>query len=189
MSWSSRSLAAALLLALGGCGFQPLYRVDAATGKGTLPELSAIEVAPISDRVGMHLRERLTARLARAPDRPARYRLTASTREDKANYSVARDAGGTYSIATMAVLFTLLEEATGTVVLTSGAGTTVAFSSSANPYATIVAEEDARKRAAHQLGDQIVTLIARHFSDPSRQNPPPPTFIPPTGSQPGLFIR
>jgi LPS-assembly lipoprotein len=50
---SNRALALAALLALGGCGFAPLY----GGGEGVQASLDEVKVAPIADRPGQQLRQ------------------------------------------------------------------------------------------------------------------------------------
>ncbi len=75
-------------LALGGCGFRPLYG-----SRGNAPgavELAAVTVGPIADRLGQILRNDLTERLSPLGESfEPRYRLDAKLSESSANDDIA----------------------------------------------------------------------------------------------------
>ncbi|WP_135467838.1 LPS assembly lipoprotein LptE [Crenalkalicoccus roseus] len=108
-------LGAAGLLALGGCGFRPLYGPAAAPeGPAELrAELAAVRVAPIGDRFGQLLRRDLQRRFeGSAPGTQARYLLTVGVGFDTEILGYRRDgtisrvrsiAIGNWTLATLSV--------------------------------------------------------------------------------------
>src|SRR5260370_25053716 len=81
MSWSRATLACLALLALAGCGWQPLYgRVNngsgGAPGGNAGPQLAAVHITPIADRGGQNLSNALRDRInPRGSPEDARYSL------------------------------------------------------------------------------------------------------------------
>jgi LPS-assembly lipoprotein len=68
MLWSRAALALLGLLALGGCGWQPLYGQvhdsnGAAIGGNAAPRLAEVHVLPVADRVGQNLYNQLRDRI------------------------------------------------------------------------------------------------------------------------------
>ena len=87
---------AALLLLLGGCGFQPLYAQDASSPVADLPAIYVDNIA--AGHLGQLLREELQARLD-SPDSGAasRYRLVVGPAINAAGIAVQPDNSSTYT--------------------------------------------------------------------------------------------
>ena len=119
MWWSRRCLLGAALaalapvtLALGGCGFRPLYG-----GRGRDPgavALAAVAVEPISDRLGQILRNDLAERLSPLgePINP-RYRLKAELHESSGALAIQSDSSITRFDLRITVTFALIDIASG----------------------------------------------------------------------------
>jgi LPS-assembly lipoprotein len=88
-----RLLAALPLLALGGCGFRPIY-ADAPRGRAAPTasgDLAATRVALIADREGVLLRRALVDRLGSDRGAPALYRLTVQLVVRRDQVAIRRD--------------------------------------------------------------------------------------------------
>lgn len=188
MSWSRplarrRCLglgAAALLpLAAGACGFRPLY--GGAPGGETAAELASIEVVAPATLVGQFLKNRLLDDLNPSGMTVAtRYRLTLDLRRNETALAIQLDDTITRFDLTLAAFFALTSLETGgaapaSAALEGGAASQPAYRSAVrrvasynvvtDPFATLMAEQDAERRAATELSRAIRTLLTLHFQN------------------------
>lgn len=151
-----------LLLALGACGFQPLYGSRGATN--TPDEFAAIEIQPIKDRIGQELHNNLLDMLnPRGEAAAPKYELVVTLTENREELAVQKTAFATRANLTMTASFTLREGKTKKGVT---GGSSVAVSSYdvlRSDFATLAAEKDARSRALLRIAEDIRTRLALHF--------------------------
>ena len=147
------ALAILLFLALSGCGFQPIY------GEGTAASAARgqIAVEEIGGPMGFEMRRRLTERLGPGGDGP--YRLSADINTTSEGLAVTQTAEITRYNLTGTARY-VLRNGAGVPVLTGDVRAFSAYSATDEPYATRVAERDARIRLATSLADQIATRIS-----------------------------
>ena len=165
MSWSRRFglLLATVLLAGTGCGFQPLY--GGGERNPTVAELNRVEIGQIPERVGQELRNNLIDGMSSAPTgAPALYHLSVEINLSRSALAIQFDDSSTRYNLTMVAAFSLSDLATGQVVYHNGIRATGSYNVVDSDYATLVSEQDAEKRAAREISDEIVTLIAVFFS-------------------------
>ncbi len=177
MSWSNRRLSrrafarraagtAAILpvLALAGCGFQPLYGAGA-NNETVAANLAAVEVEPLRDRTGqqMHnfLRDRLNPK--GQPTAPS-YTLQVQLTETLSELGVRRDETATRANLKMHAEFFLRPVGGQSALLTGRSSSTTSYDILSNPFATTVSEADARERALREVADDIRTRLALYFS-------------------------
>jgi LPS-assembly lipoprotein len=172
-------LIAAFLLfpTLTGCGFEPLYGERA--GKGSvMKELAEVEIAPIQERVGQQIRNRLIDRMrGPGPAPAAKYRLLAETTTNRTDYGVALDSSPTFSTVSLVLRYSLLDASSGALVTSNAAVALVNFSSTTSPFSTLIGDENARRRAAEQVADATVTQLALFFSDRTNAPMTPPAIL------------
>ena len=155
MSWSDRRrllALAATLPALAACGFRPIYgdtsRATALRGR--------IAVAPIDGLMGFEMRRRLTERLGATDSAAFRLAVTLDVASQGLAISEQNDISR-YNL-TGTASYTLTSTA-GTILQSARVRAFSAYSATNSPFATQVAEEDARARLATSLADRIVTRI------------------------------
>jgi LPS-assembly lipoprotein len=159
----------AAALALGACGFHPLY--GEATRQREEPELAAIVVLPIADRYGQQLE--LALREALNPEGLAvkpRYQLKISLVSSRNDLGIQRDASSTRGRVDVYATLALLDFTTGKQIYLSRAQSTSAFNILQDAYAAQVAEDDARTRTVRDLSAEIRTRLALFLRD----QPAPP---------------
>lgn len=152
---------AALLLA--GCGFQPLYRSG---GAGQVPEaLGKVSIAPIPDRMGRELRNELLSRInpGGSPNEPS-HRLSVELNEEQQGILVERDNFVSRVNLRIRAKFVLVDLASEKPVLEGQARTVAAYNVTSAQYANLVAETDAKRRAALVVAEQITDRLAAYFS-------------------------
>lgn len=156
------AFAAAALLALAACGFEPLYGTRG--GDGPRVHAAAIEIAPVRDRIAHVVRNHLIDSLT--PDGPpARpdYRLTFSVKSSTTRLLVQPDDRATRYNLTLRAEFALADKA-GKAVFGGTAQAVNGFNITDSQFDAVVAERDAARKAARLLSDEIRSLILVHFT-------------------------
>jgi LPS-assembly lipoprotein len=152
-----RAALISLLLALGGCGLQPMY---AGGSSGTIAtSLSSIQVAPIPERAGWFVRNALVDRLGGETPSPS-YRLEVELDDTLAGFGIRGDSAVTRERRTLRARYRLVEVATGQVVLDATAGSDAGIDVVSSEYATVAAEQTAQERLAVVVAEQMVARIA-----------------------------
>lgn len=149
----TRICALLVILALTGCGFQPVYGPN---GAGTALQ-NRVLVDPPRDREGFLLVRQLEERLGRAGD-PA-YTLSVQldlTQEDRA-IDPDGDIRRFHLIGT--AVYELRESATGDIVRSDAVNNFVGYSATGTTVATLAAQRDAQERLMTILANQIVQQL------------------------------
>jgi len=147
-------------LALGGCGFRPLYGGGATGGPGQLFE--SVRVVREPGELGFRLHESLVERLRPALGTPPLV-LTTDTTLQRSGLAIEDDDEVTRYNLRLTTRFTLRRTGAerGTPPLTEGTVRTIAaYNATAAQYATLVAERQVLRRAARETADKIVKRLA-----------------------------
>ena len=146
-----------LSLLLAACGFEPLH----GRSSGTAERLSQVVVPPIEDRVGQLVRNRLLDYFEPPGDRtPAVYRLDVRVSEAKDGLGIQEDRSITRYNLRLQARYRLIVIATGQPLLEGETSTLAAYNVIRSDYANLIAERDARARAAQDIGDAIGLRVA-----------------------------
>lgn len=158
-----------LALGLAACGFRPLYgRYGANPGAQRI--FASIYVPPIENgRVGYQLRNSLIDLLqASQSSAGTTYRLDIRLRESRQGVAVQPNASITRYNYTLDADYTLTDTRTGKVVTSGTQSTLSAYnvmpSSSTSAYSTLMARQNARKRAADDIAYRIRLDLGVFFS-------------------------
>lgn len=143
-------LAAALCLGLSGCGFTPLY-ADPQLG----PALAAVEVAAPEGRAGALLREQLDDAFGHRANLPPAYRLDVALSELRYPRGVRVDNVATRYEYVLAAAYTLTAAAGGEPLKTGKVRVELSYDSADQPYASVIAQQDAQARAAQEAARRI----------------------------------
>ena len=145
-----------MLLAQAGCEFQPLYGDRQSTPVEA--RLASVSVGVIADRTGQLLRNELLTRFdPNNKSLPTQYKLSVTLTDSTERLAVRRDASATRASLTIKAQFELVSIVNGEQV-TSGLVRSVNsydILDTQNEFGTRTAEEQARKRAASDLAEQI----------------------------------
>jgi len=170
MSWSRRHLLAATgLLALGGCGWQPVYATR--SRREVSIDLAAIKVNTIPNRLGqlmaISLRDGLNPTGAKVPQR---FTLDVQLSESRVDVGYRSDGTTSRSQITMTASFQLHAMSTETkeALLTGSTRAVSAFDVLTDDYATVVAQHSAEERSLNQLSDDIQLRLALYVKDHQR---------------------
>jgi LPS-assembly lipoprotein len=161
-----------LAFLLAGCGFHPLYATPGAARGSMRQHLAAIYVDPVSERLGYELRNQMIDLIdGSATPNNAVYRLRMTLALKNDAIGVKSQSVGTVTETTitryndtLTVEYELSDAKTG-AVLTKGTETGLsAYNVLSSPYATLVGQQDADKRAADDIADRIRIDLTVYFS-------------------------
>lgn len=155
MSSPDRRAILAVLAAtlVAGCGFQPLY------GEANGGLRGGVVVAPVEGRLGYHYRQQMRRRFGE-PGRDAAIEIETTLRFEQEGVAITALDDVTRFDLRGEAQFTVRRRADGAVI---GEGVVVsnsAYSTTATPYATSVAERDAERRVAADLADRVFARVA-----------------------------
>ena len=154
----TRRLALIVLLALGGCGLQPVYSGGAHGIAATT--LGDIEVAPIPDRAGYLLRTALRERLGGSGGAP-RFRLEVELSDEILGFGLRGDNSISRERRTLRARYRLVSVATGAVLLDDTAGSDAGIDRVSSDYAVVAAETTALERLSIEVARQISARLAQ----------------------------
>jgi LPS-assembly lipoprotein len=154
----------AALLALSGCGLQPMY---AGGGSGAVAQgLAAVEVPPIQGKAGWLVRNALRDRLGQAGSAgAARYRLDVLLDDKLEGLGLISDDTNGRERRTLRAPYQLVDLASGAIVLDASAGSDAGIDVVSSEYATIAAEDTALENLSHEIADRIVARLALALRD------------------------
>ena len=166
--WWSR-LALLGLLALAGCGFQPLYGRNSATGEGgdAGPERAQVHIQPIADRVGQNLYNILRDRMnpLGVPQDP-RYDLAIAVRQTSELLLIQQNQTATRVNITLYADYQLFRHGKQGAILNGQARSTTTYDVLSDPYSSVVSANDAQRRGAQSLADEISNRVSVFLANP-----------------------
>jgi LPS-assembly lipoprotein len=167
--WLSRTFVPlvlmALLLPLSACGFNPLYGVDKTGFSDPQAELATIRVGNIPDRLGQQVRNQLVAYLT--PKREGaqkHYALNIRLALSSEGTALAQDESATRYNLQLVAYFELVSLASNKKVFSGQARSIAVFNVITSEYATLIARQDAERRAARDVAEELRTRLAVFFS-------------------------
>jgi len=160
----SRRLVLTGLLGLGACNLRPIY--SAPETRKVIPDLAAIEVAQQSGRRGQYLRNYLLEEFnPQGIVVPAAYRLGIVLTRQSNTLAIQLDNTATRVNMIMAASFTLTRIGDGGVLYDSAIRRVVSYNIRSDPFATLISEEDAERRATREVARQIRTILSLYFAE------------------------
>lgn len=156
-------LALALSLVVSACGFAPLYGQGGKTPE-TQARMAAVAVKPIPNRSGQMMRTELQRRLAPKASPSPLYALSVSLSESTAQMAVERNSFATRANLTLSAQYHLVRTADGVQLADGDVRAVASYNILSSEYATLVAEDDARKRAITAVAADIQTRLAVYFA-------------------------
>ena len=181
---SGRGLAALAILALvaltaplAGCGWQPLYgRTDTTGPSGSAAQqMAQTHINPIADRVGQQLYNTLRDRMnpQGVPQNPT-YDLIVTLRQSGAQSLINPNQTAARIDLTLYADFSLYRrDAPGVVIFHGESRNTTSYDLLNDPYASVVSADDAKRRGAQSLADDIANRLATFLSQPQVAAPQP----------------
>lgn len=158
-------------LALGGCGFSPLYAPTATGTAGPVAqEMTAIRVGPIPERQGMLLRQALQARLEREGSGGSKYDLTVLYSISYEGIGYRRDDAISRQRMIASANWVLRDAGTSRAEITRGHARAMdAYNILDNQFfASDLSGEAAQRRLADAIADQIQGQLGTFFAARAR---------------------
>jgi len=164
-----------LLLALGACGFQPLYGDRSADAIKADEGLARVSVGVIADRTGQMLRNELEVRLdPNNLNLPALYGLAVTLEESIGTLAVRRDASATRANLTLTAQYALKSSESGEIIHSGSVRSRNSYDilGADKEFSNLTARDEARRRAARDLADQIALRLALALEKRTAAAPP-----------------
>lgn len=165
------ALIAVLCATLAGCGsggFQPLYGSAAVGGANVEQKLAAVDVAPIPGRVGQRIRNELIYQsTGGGSPLPPEYRLDVAIREYVTSTLVAIDGNATGQVYNLDASYTLVRISDKKVIAEGKSYSRAAFERIRSIFANVRARDEAEKRAAKTVGEELRSRLLAHLSQPA----------------------
>jgi LPS-assembly lipoprotein len=157
--------ACAFLLALPGCGFQPLYGVSGSGQSSTTDDLAAVRVLPLSDRIGQQFHNLLIDRLnpkgqSRRPDYALEVKLTKTINK----VAIRKDETASRANMILRASFILRDQATTEALLRGDLRSINSYNILDSQFPTYVSEADSVERGLRELSDDLRVRLAVYFS-------------------------
>lgn len=161
---ASRRAILLLPLALAACGFEPLYGDRRTGGAAALPEMAQISIPAIPDRAGQLLRNELRDRLTPTglPDRP-RWRLDVALKETTTDLVILRDSTATFAKYVGDARWVLTDLQSNAPATRGRVRRIASYSISSSEFASLQAEEDARRRVVTAIAEDIRLRLGIYF--------------------------
>ncbi len=157
-----RGLVLAATASIGACGFRPL--LSKAEGDSVRNQLAAVRIAGPGGRLGQHLTTALEDNLdPTSTNEPARYDLAIRLRNTNSALALQLDNTITRYNVTLTAGFALRDRESQAVLYRSQVRRVASYNVRRAPFATLTAKQDAERRAAKEIADDIRTLLALHF--------------------------
>jgi LPS-assembly lipoprotein len=152
----------ALVFALAGCGFHPLYGQNS-YDSAVLSELASIRVTPMANRQGQLLHNALLTDLSPRgePDHP-RYRLDVRMNMFEYQQALRTDDTATRDIVNYTISYYLYDDKTR--ILTGTFIQNYSYDFLQQQYANVTAAEDITRRATQAIADEIRNRLAAYFA-------------------------
>ena len=152
-----------LLAALGACGFRPLY--GGTENSAINQQLAHIQISTIEDRIGQQLHNLLLDRLNSGgrPQKPL-YNLSVKLTVSKEEIGLKFTEEATRARLTLRVNYFLTDNSSGEVLAEGGVRSVNNYNIFHSEFARLAAEENAKKRAAREVSDEIKIRLSLYFS-------------------------
>jgi LPS-assembly lipoprotein len=168
MRKASISVLVAAALALGGCGYRPLYG-SSADSAGVTATLASVSIPEPTDRVGQLIRNDLISSM-RSGSGEDRYLLTLTPVVKRTGIIDRPQPAVTRQAINLSVSYELTDKQTGQRLHAGKTFSQASFDVIRQPFADLQAETNATERAAHEVSADIRTRVAAYFSS----HPPQP---------------
>lgn len=152
-----------LIGGLSACGFRPMMRQ--VNNEGVRDELAAVKVTGLSGRLGQLLRNSLLDNMnPQSVTVPPRYILTVRLTRKTKSLAIQLDNTVTRYNLILTANIRLLDGEDQAVLYQSTVRRSASYDVVKAPYSTLVAEQDAARRAANEVGGDISNQLAVHFA-------------------------
>ncbi len=148
--------------ALSGCGFQPLYGDRGATSSADVQTLlSEVKIIRIGDRRGQMIHNGLLDRMnPRGEPSNPRYLLLVRSTESTRHVETRADGTATRYDIVLTARYELRDVSSDVTVFTERSEAAASYNVLTQRFSTVTAEDEARRRAAEILSDDITLQVS-----------------------------
>lgn len=152
-----------LALATTGCGFQPIH---GASRQGQARHILAnVEIAPVDERVGQILYNRLLDRLnPNGPPIDPLFQLVTTLEENIEQVGFQKNEFATRANLRLRARYSLRSLETGEALVNNRGSVVASYNFLRSDFATLASENEARRRGARELADDIVNRLNIYFA-------------------------
>lgn len=153
---------AAAAAALSGCGFQPLYGDRGATSSADVQSLlSEVKIIRIADRRGQLIHNGLLDRMnPRGEPANPRYLLFVRSTESTRHVETRADGTATRFDLVITARYELRDGISDVTVFTERSEAAAGYNVLTQRFSTVSAEDEARRRAAEIMADDIALQVS-----------------------------
>lgn len=152
--WWPRLAGLLALVLLAGCSFRPLY--GGKPGTELRRALATVEIAPQDGDIGQTLRNELIDEInPTGIDAAAVYRLEIDTETAENALLIQLDDTATRYDLSLAANFRIVRKTDAAVLYRSAVRRVASYNVRDEPFATLVARQDAERRAAREIAREI----------------------------------
>lgn len=156
----------AVSFALASCGYTPVHGVKSKnSAPGQFSVLTAVSLTSVKEgtkvrdtRVAQRVENELLDLLPPAGSKTTSLAVTVN--RSVGNQTLQQDTSVTRKVLNLSAQITLRNLETGVVVLQNSVLSSASFNTPRDPYATLIAEQDAESRAAKILAENIITQVS-----------------------------
>ncbi len=161
MLWCRLVFLSVLSALIASCGFTPAYKIkDEPSRESMKARLAAIEVMPVSGRMGQELRNTLQDTLSpETMDGAAEYRLYVTLKKNIIPAAIEKDRRITRYNIIIAASYSLKSIAQGTMIDSGTVKVVASYDSLDSRFSTFVAEDKTTSNAIHELAEQLTTRL------------------------------
>ena len=160
-------LTLAVMAALAGCGFRPLY--GDSENAAINSQLGAIQIATIEDRVGQKIHNLLLDRLnPRGRPQSPLYTLSLTAQISKAEIGLKFTEVATRANLKLTANYFLTDNQSGAIFTEGTVRSVNSYNIPDSEVAHVAAENDAIDRAAREISDEVKTRLSLLFSKQSQ---------------------
>lgn len=152
------AIVAALLAALGGCGFKPMYSQSTMAQNGGAA-IGSVSIDEVEGKAGHEFRQSMVRLLDAERGSGVIRRLKVSIRERIIPLGLRTDASSTRSDMELTAAYNFFDE-NGKLLFNGSVTATVSYNIPVGSYAEISAQNDARTRGGELLAERMRTDLA-----------------------------
>jgi len=149
-------------LALGGCGYRPLYGSSFDSG-GVAATLQSVAIPEADTRLGQIIRNDLLSSM-RSGSAEDRYTLVLKAAAKSSGVIEKPQPSVTRQAVNLTVSYDLIDKDSGKIVHSGKTFSHASFDVVRQPFADKQAETNATERAAHEVSADIRTRLAAYFA-------------------------
>ncbi len=167
MWWRKPLLTLVLPLALGACGFHPLYS-KSGSDPNLSDEMAQITIQPLRDRQGQEIHNALIKTITpEGPPEKSRYTLYVAYTVTESSAALATDETATRDVMRFNVIYRLYESGT---TLTAGTFPEIfSYNFLQEHYANVSAQSDIMTRVSDQIALEVRNRLAIYFTNAAEQ--------------------